>query len=326
MGKTSAIEEQPEEFVDAPAHVVAIVNPYAGVRRGQRLLNLLERRSWPGRVTSFATEPGSQDSYLRAISFAREQGADRLMVAGGDGTLMEALTAMVSSGAPIPVSIVPIGTGNIVAHDLSLPRRMQRAVQQAFLPGMLRWWDVGKLVETDHIFVLRASAGHDARTLAVTRDASKQRWGTMAYAYPALRELIRTNPSTYTLTIDDQKPFTAQGITAFVAVTSRITGRLDIVLSNEIQPDDGILHVGIIHRKQLHRNVPLMFNRGDMEGAHIVTSYPVRHRVRIDFDQPQLTQVDGELLDTRTALTVEVIARAAPFITPIPNKPQKQRR
>jgi diacylglycerol kinase family enzyme len=304
-------------FAAAPAHVVAIVNPYAGVRRGQRLLNVLGRRKWSAKLTTFATQPGSLDSYHEAIDFAREAGADRLLVAGGDGTLMEALTAMLSSGAPIPISIVPIGTGNIVAHDLSLPRRMLRAVQQAFRPGNIRWWDVGKLVETDHIFALRASAGHDARTLAVTRDQAKQRWGTMAYAYPALRELLRTEPSGYTLTIDNQKPFTMQGITAFVAVTSRVTGRLDIVLSHDIQPDDGLLHVGVIRRKRLHRNVPLALNRGDLEGAHIVSTFPVRNHVRIDCEEPQLTQVDGELLDVRSTLTVEVIPGAAPFITPV---------
>jgi diacylglycerol kinase family enzyme len=194
---------------------------------------------------------------------------------------------------------------------------MLRALKQAFLPGMLRWWDAGKLVETGQIFALRASAGHDARTLAITRDSSKQRWGTMAYAYPALRELIRTNPSKFTLTIDDQPPIVAHGITAFVAVTSRVTGRLDIVLSHDIRPDDGLLHVGIIHRKQWHRNVPQMLTRGDLEGAHIVTSFPVRSHVRVDCDPPQLTQVDGELLDTRATLSVEVIAGAAPFLIPL---------
>ena len=304
-------------FVPAPTHVVAIINPNAGVRRGQRLLNIIERRKWPARVTTFATEPGSLDAYHRAIDFARETDASRLLVAGGDGTLMEALTAMLGSGEPIPISIVPIGTGNIVANDLSLPRRMLRALKQAFLPGTLRWWDVGRLVETDQIFALRASVGHDARTLAITRDESKQRWGTMAYAYPALRELIRTNPSKFTLHIDDQQPIVAHGITAFVAVTSRVAGRLDIVLSHDIRPDDGLLHVGIIHRRQWHRNVPQMLTRGDLEGAHIVTSYPVREHVRIECDPPQLMQVDGELLDTRATLSVEVIAGAAPFITPV---------
>jgi len=297
--------------------VVAIVNPYAGVRRGQRLLNILERRSWAAKLTIFETQHGSLDAYHKAIEFARNEGADRLLVAGGDGTLMEALTAMLSSGKSIPISIVPIGTGNIVARDLSVPRRMLRAVQMAFRPGNIKWWDVGKLLETDHIFALRASAGHDARTLAVTRDQAKQRWGTMAYAYPALRELLRTEPSSYTLTIDNQQPITMQGITAFVAVTSRVAGRLDIVLSHDIQPDDGLLHVGVIRRKKLHRNVPIALNRGDLEEAHIVSSFPVRNHVRIDCDEPQLTQVDGELLDERSTLTVDVIPSAAPFITPI---------
>lgn len=304
--------------VAAPQRVVALANAHSGFGWGRRVLRQLNERSWPADVTTFETKPGSLAGHQAAIAYARESGADRLIVAGGDGTLMETLTSMMDGGPVIPIYVIPAGTGNIVANDLAMPRQVMPAVKCAFLPGLLRWWDVGRLENTGQVFALRVSAGHDASTLAAMPEGRKRFLGSMAYALPAWREYLRAKPATYTLTIDDASPFEVTGITAFVAATSRISGRLDIVLSHGILPDDGLLHVGIFRPHKLLRNLPRILNQASLEVRDIVSIYPVRERVKIESNPLQLTQVDGELLAIQTPLEVTNLPNTAPFVTPIP--------
>ncbi len=312
------------QYCPSPHHVVAVVNPNSGMGGGRKTLNILKRVKWPARLTIFETQAGTLEVQREAMAYARACGADRILVSGGDGTVMEVLTAMLDTGTPIPMSVVPAGTGNIVANDLELPRRVFAAVRQAFSGGKLHWWDVGQLPDSRYCFALRASAGAEASVLNVMNEEAKRRWGIMAYIFPAMRELMRTTPVRFTLTIDDQEPFDAYGILSFVAVTSRMVSNINFVWSRDIHPDDGILHVGVFHPRQVLQNLPALFNQAAMQAKNMVSIYPVHHQVRIDSYPPQVTQVDGELLG-KTPLIVTNIPHAAPFVTPLTQLSNLQR-
>ena len=304
-------------ILGAPQKVVALVNPISGNGRGKRVLDLLQNGDWQVEVKTFLTEAGSMAGHQAALEFAQKIGADRLIVSGGDGTLMETLTTMLNGDFSFPISLVPTGTGNIVASDLSIPRRLVPAIKQAFSGGVLRQWDAGHLQNTDQMFVLRASAGHDAMALSETHSHAKKRIGQWAYILPAFRALRRINPVTFTLTIDDQAPFDIVGITAFVAVTNRISGRLNMVLSHDIQPDDGKLHVGVIHARKLLFNLPSMLNQGSLNARNNVVTFPVENQVRIDASEALPMQIDGELLDDSMPLIAHTRPAAVDFVTPL---------
>ncbi len=304
------------QYNPSPSRVVALVNPSSGMGLGQRIIDILQRRPWPANVKVFETTPDLAGHH-EAIAYARQTYAERLIVVGGDGTLMETLTVMLSTGSAIPICMLPFGTGNIVANDLDMPRRILPALRQSFRAGWLRWWDVGQMEPDGQYFALRASAGHEASTLAAIDTRAKKRLGTIAYAMPAVRELIKAEPVTFTLTIDDQPPVQLQGITAFVAATSRMVSRVDFVLSRDIAPDDGVLHAGVVHPQKILQNLPHMVGNAALEARDIVTTFPVKHRVRIQSDPPQPCQVDGEYLDRTTPLVVNNHPRKAAFITPL---------
>ena len=70
----------------------------------------------------YTTGPGTAGELVRR---AIEQGADLILVAGGDGTINEALNGMVNSG--VPLGILPAGTANVLATELGLRKTMERA-------------------------------------------------------------------------------------------------------------------------------------------------------------------------------------------------------
>jgi diacylglycerol kinase (ATP) len=305
------------QFLPPPRHVVALINPLAGSKRGQQVIHFLRQRQWGAEITIFETQPYSLAGHHAALAFARQIGADRLLISGGDGTLMETLTVMFQSGQPIPISMIRAGTGNIVASDLNTPRRLLPAIRQAFAPALAEWWDLGRLEETGQIFALRASCGHDALTLTSVQPQAKQRYGTFAYALPAIREMRKMKPIEFTLAIDDQPPLSLQGVTAFVAVTNRMAGIVDFVLSHEIHTSDGVLHVGVINAEGMLYQLPHILNQKNLNAKGIVTTYAVHERVIIQADPAQLCQVDGELLKLQTPLTVTTLPQAMPFVTPL---------
>jgi diacylglycerol kinase family enzyme len=305
-------------FSPAPSRVVAIINPNSGMKRGRRLQDFLQARSWGVKVKSFQTLPDSLDGHREALHYAQQTGADRLIVAGGDGTLMETLTVMMENNIPpLPICMIRAGTGNIVASDLNTPRRMIPALRRAFQPGMVQWWDLGQLEDTKQVFALRTSAGHDALTLASMPKGAKQRWGTFAYALPAIKELLKMKPVTYRIQIDELPAFYMQGITAFVAVTNRMAGIIDFVLSHDIYPDDGVLHVGVINPEKFLQSLPIIINQKALQAQGIVKTFPVRERVQIEANPPQLRQVDGELLPGKTPFAVRTIPQGVPFVVPM---------
>src|SRR5262245_34873536 len=73
-------------YIPAPKLVVALVNPRSGARRGQQVIHFLKTRQWGAEVAVFETQPNSMEGHQAAIEFARQQGADRLLISGGDGT------------------------------------------------------------------------------------------------------------------------------------------------------------------------------------------------------------------------------------------------
>ena len=74
-------------------------------------------------VDSIATSgPGHAGEIARR---AVDRGADLILVAGGDGTINEAVNGMVHSD--VPLGILPAGTANVLANELGTGKTMERA-------------------------------------------------------------------------------------------------------------------------------------------------------------------------------------------------------
>lgn len=309
------ISYQKFKFEPAPQRAVIVVNPYSGTGKGQQVIDLLKSQQWDTHFDLFITDPDTQDAYHQAAQHALAWGADRFIVSGGDGTLMYGLTAYMQHKLDMPVSIIPSGTGNVIANDLEYPTDMEGAIRQALGSGILQQWDAGYIPDQDKYFVLRASTGYDAICVKGTNEEVKKGLGVVAYAIPAALEIFRSNPVTFRLFIDDQEPIEVSGIAAFAAVTNRIAGQADFVISDEIRPDDGLLHAGVIHPQDILKNLPGVIKNRELQGKNIVSLFPVGQQVRIEADPPQETQVEGELLGI-TPLIVQNVPGAVTFCTP----------
>jgi diacylglycerol kinase (ATP) len=114
---------------------------------------------------------------------------DRVVVAGGDGTLNAAAPALVATG--LPLGILPAGTANDLARTLGIPEDTETAAA-IIAEGRTRTIDLGTV--NGHPFFNVASIGLSVDlTQVLTRDF-KRRYGKIGYALATLRTLARARP------------------------------------------------------------------------------------------------------------------------------------
>ena len=188
--------------------VLVVFNPKAGRRRLGKLRRTIAAMRLSGaEVELLATEARGDAERLAREACGGVNGfaaLDLLAIAGGDGTINEAVNGLMSvSGAgaasALPLCIVPLGTANVLAREIG--QRFSPAVAaKTALNGEQRQVYLGQA--NGRCFTIMAGAGFDAHVVANVSTALKQRVGKLAYVWEALRQLFLFPYGRYRVTVD----------------------------------------------------------------------------------------------------------------------------
>jgi YegS/Rv2252/BmrU family lipid kinase len=122
---------------------------------------------------------------------AAADGADLVIVCGGDGTVRTVCAELAGTG--IPVGVVPAGTGNLLARNLELPLYLRGAVDVA-LNGQDRAIDLVKIsgdgIGDEEHFLVMAGMGLDAAIMEGANEQIKAKVGWLAYVVSGLRNMM----------------------------------------------------------------------------------------------------------------------------------------
>jgi diacylglycerol kinase family enzyme len=163
-----------------PRRLLVIYNPTTGRRARRRLETWLDelRRLGSACTVQETARPGHAEELARA---ADSGAVDAVVAAGGDGTINEVLNGLTDSA--LPLALLPLGTANVLAAELGLPRRLgDLAALAAFAPTRLVWpGEVVTSAGAARRFLLMAGVGFDAEVVARCNGAWKRRVGKLAY-------------------------------------------------------------------------------------------------------------------------------------------------
>lgn len=221
----------------------------------------------------------------KATTRAVADGAEVVVVCGGDGTVRAASQALV--GTDVPLAVFPTGTANLFVNGLELPSDAT-AVAAAIVGGVRRRLDSATCNGLS--FNVMAGTGFDAAMLDTAEEA-KGRWGTLAYVRAGIVESRRRAPFPLQVRVDDKVVHDGEATGVLVANIGRL--RAGVEALPDADPQDGLLDVAVItasgakawmalmtsavlHRQQLSGHVEIS------RGTDVVVDLPVKHRFELD--------------------------------------------
>jgi diacylglycerol kinase (ATP) len=262
-------------------------------------------------VDSIATTgPGHAGEIARR---AVDRGADLILVAGGDGTINEAVNGMVNSD--VPLGILPAGTANVLANELGVGKSMERAAE-ALADSTKERVALGLISNGSdnpgRYFLMMAGAGLDADIVYNLNSRMKEAVGKVAYWIGGFSKIGRRIPE-FTVRADGRE------YRASFALLSRVRnygGDLEIAPTISLLDDEfemvlfeGESSLGflkymlavVVHQQRSIRGISILRTR------QAVFSAPEESKIHL--------QVDGEYAGVAPA-RVEIVPNALTLLVP----------
>ena len=290
-----------------------VLNPVAGRNDGdvQRLVNEhFMREGWRCEIHE-TTGKGRIGDIVRETWLEREPPVDLFVAAGGDGTVSGVISGLVR--ADVPVGLVPLGTGNVLARELDIPLDFQASLNLLTGAHSLRRIDAMRV--DDDVFLLNVSIGLTGMMMRDTGREDKRRFGRVAYVWTGLRKLLGYQPHRFVVAIDGES--TRVRASDVVIANSGAAGDPLLRWGPRVRLDDGRLDVHVLRARsaidylRLAGAVLLNRQRQDPTIRHVVA----RNRVAVTTDPPLPVQGDGEFIGW-PPVELEVVPKAIQVVVP----------
>jgi diacylglycerol kinase (ATP) len=292
--------------------IVLLTNPAAGNGRGSRTTAIVVPRLRDAGFRVHSAQGRDGDEAAALARRAVHDGADVLVVVGGDGLVHLAVQAV--AGTDVALGIVPAGTGNDAARFLGIPRGDPQLAADVVVASHVRTVDLGRAGDTYFVNVL--STGFDA---VVSERAQRMRrpQGQLRYAVATFGELRVFRPLPYTLDFDGRS-IERDAMLVAVGNGPSFGGGLRITEGAEV--DDGFLDIVVINamsKAELVRTYPRLYR-----GTHVRHPAYEHHRVRsVTVGSPGVVAyADGERVGP-LPLTARCEPGALRVLAPAPGRP-----
>ncbi|MEJ2341842.1 MAG: diacylglycerol kinase family lipid kinase [Gemmatimonadales bacterium] len=230
-----------------------------------------------------------------ARELARQAGASGrplVVAAGGDGTVSEVASGLVSASESTSLGILPFGTGNDLARSLGLPLDLDRAAE-VLVTGRARPMDLVRVHATGPTTMAISSiAGLGGDVAAGLDQELKRTWGPAAYLRMALDNVATAATFRVAITLDDER-LTVDLTNVVVANGKFLGGGIPVAPLAEI--DDGLLDVMVLPALPTVRLFGLVPQV--LIGRHHRSHHVIHRRsrsVNVEADSPMPVTIDGE--------------------------------
>jgi len=272
-------------------NLLLLYNPTAG--KGQvadglsPILDEFTKSGWL--VTAYPTQ-GKGD----AARIVRELAPrfERVVCAGGDGTLSETVTGLMELSDPPLLGYIPFGSTNDCATNLNLPKIPRRAAAIAAGKGVPRPSDIGKLNGRPFVYV--AAFGAFTQVAYATSQDLKNTFGHLAYIMEGIASLPTITP--YHIRVEYDGNVLEDDFYYGMVSNAFSIGGIRLPKSEHVVLDDGLFEVDLIKKPVSIADVANGFQA-------LLTQYPHGAGARVHFqashlkftcDKPIPWTIDGE--------------------------------
>jgi diacylglycerol kinase (ATP) len=241
----------------------------------------------------FSERPGQLGELARG---AADDGADLLVVVGGDGTVHEVVNG-IAGREDVELALIPRGTGWDFARGHGISKRLDRALRVA-LDGQARPFDLGRATyradgrDETAWFANMASVGMSGAVAAKANATTKALGAKTSYLLALGIVFARWKNVRLRVEVGEER---REGLMedTIVAVGRYLAGGM--MITPDAEPDDGlfdVLLIGDVTKTELVRVMPKIYR-----GTHL--PHPKGEVLRgstvsIEAEEPLPVQLDGE--------------------------------
>ncbi len=285
-------------------------NPTAGrgrgVRRAAAISKALDANGIPHTPVASREVGDIEELILTAIN----EGCRKLLVAGGDGTVHEAVNGILRSGCNVEFSVIPVGTGNDFCKACSIPLHWEDAVtlladrMNSGTPG--RQIDAGRF--NDRYFANGAGIGFDAKVSRISRSI-RLPIGDLVYVLGVFRGLW-DGIATPSVSIRSEDWSFEGPLTLASFCNGPWVGGL-FHIAPMARNDDGVLDLVVaeaVTRRRVIRLLPKI-----MQGQHTHEPEVKLRQIRkceVVAEEPLPSHLDGEIQPLQKNFSIEILAGA----------------
>jgi len=295
--------------------VLIISNPTSGKANQEFVTQVQQELVTAGAEVELYLTQAANDATAYLANYRGD--LDVVAVAGGDGTINEAINGLKEKDSrTFRIALIPTGTTNVLAGELKIKRNAKR-ISQIILQGKEKLIYPGRI--NDRRFLLMAGVGYDAWVVDNVDLDLKKKVGKLAYVLSMLKQLRHFGKKEYRLQVDG-KEYLANSV---VITNGRLYGG-SFVLSKQADLSAPTTQVLMLNGKNmwslLYSLLGLPF--GLVEKMPGVVSIPAK-QVHIELvsqagseqTQPEPVQADG---DSLAHLPITVVMEAQPLRVLVP--------
>lgn len=294
----------------AMAGLHLIWNPIAGngaaVRVYAQVAGYLDSKG----ISFYESKSAYSGQITELTRAALENGAERIIVLGGDGTVREAAIAL--NGSDVPMAIVPCGTGNDLRRPLGLPLDPIAALKVA-LNGVPKKMDAA--MANGELFFNVAGFGFDVDVLDYTEIYKKKyRNGSLAYLHGLLRAITGRKNRWATITWP-QGQMEKNVLLIAAGNGSHFGGGM--MVAPGADPFDGLLDICVVHDVNLFAILTMLpkFITGKHIHVKKYVTYFRTTKLAVTCDPASRIEVDGDVMPG-TPVTFEILPQSLWVMTP----------
>lgn len=236
----------------------------------------------------------------------------RVIAAGGDGTVLLVATAVMKT--KVPMGIVPLGSANGMAEELSIDPDPLAALKDTIMSSWITGMDILE-VNDKHYTVHIGDVGSNARIVEKYEKDPNRGIGT--YAKYFLDELGQVSPFRVSIKTETDE---IEKEALMVAICNARKYGTGVPLTLDGNPLDGKFEIVLIENINFNSLISIGLSKfNDKFFKNRESTIISAKKADISFDEPRLLQLDGEVTGKFRKLRVKIHKGAVNLITTADN-------
>lgn len=272
-------------------YLLVIINARGGTTIARRVRRIVAAVLGRAGLRHEIVVPSSVRRVRRLAATAASRGFTEIVCSGGDGTI--SLVAGSIQADPLPVSLVPRGTGNVLAKYLGIPLQLRPALE--LIVDEAPPVPLDAIERPDGLSLLNLSIGLSSLTMSDVDTRMKRIFGTATYVFGVLLYLVRRNPARFRV-VADGREYRCRGREVLLSNAGFRRTAIETFFSDSL-PDDGVVECSIFLAGGLAGAFAMIADvlaGAAARSRRYMQRVLVRESISIESDPPLPVQADGD--------------------------------